>query len=140
MRYNINENVRLQLTEAGRKVYAASVKDLPADLQKYHIDKVDKDGFVTMQLWDAIETFGGKGNVSLGSQCMPFATEIDLSPVYERTYAVAIRYPGSKKYFLWDSPDGQGTRLFYSKTAAEEAMRPLAAEFPNASWKVVEFA
>ena len=67
MKFNVNEYVKVKLTDRGKKILSAEGLDF------YH--KPDKDGWSSWQLWHLMETFGK--HISMSS-FPPFETEIEI--------------------------------------------------------------
>lgn len=63
--FNINETVKVQLTETGQKIYRTVYNKNP---------KVDKDGYTEFQLWHLMQLFGNY--MINGSNDLPFSTNI----------------------------------------------------------------
>ncbi len=76
MKFNINNYVKVKLTDRGRKIledqHAEIKKSLP-NAEPLYIP--DEDGFVRFQLWELISTFGK--HIYHGCD-IPFETTIDL--------------------------------------------------------------
>ena len=80
MKFNINQNVKVKLTDRGRKIleekhveFINSFPALPEDVKIYKPKKEDEEGWSTWQLWNLMHT--------LGPHCYmgpmpPFETEI----------------------------------------------------------------
>ena len=65
IKFNINDDIKIQLKERGKKILAV-------DRPNKRINE-DKDGWSTWQLWEVIETFGDY----IYNGCdMPFETNI----------------------------------------------------------------
>ena len=65
MKFNVNEHIKVKLTEAGLQVHKAKHEEFWNRLGKlsefpYSEPKTDDDGFVKMQLWQFMETFGSE--------------------------------------------------------------------------------
>ena len=62
IKINLNEHIKVRLTEYGQQIYRAQWEELNQAANKIvvvpHSCKVDKDGMSEFQLWDFIETFG----------------------------------------------------------------------------------
>jgi hypothetical protein len=67
-KFNINENVKIKLTDSGIKMYKEYYKGI-----KNTAPRLDKDGYYRDQLWHIIKMFGS----NIGMCCeLPFETEI----------------------------------------------------------------
>ena len=76
MKFNINDNVRVQLTPYGREVHKEYWgKILKGSSLKYILPNEDENGWSTWQLWDLMATFGP--GLRLGFET-PFKTEIEI--------------------------------------------------------------
>lgn len=78
--FNINETVRVKLTDAG----AAELKRQHDDLRtkfpsiaEWH-DRRDAEGWCTMQLWDVMKRLGFMFSLGALPREMPFSMEIGL--------------------------------------------------------------
>jgi hypothetical protein len=67
MKFNINENVRVRLTESGRRILLESGRSIPRE---------DLNGWSEWQLWVLMEAFGP--HLHIGVLPTPFETEIEL--------------------------------------------------------------
>ena len=66
MEFNVNENVKVRLTESGKKIYLKEhLSSLP---------EVDSEGYTQMQLWEVMNVFGP--HLSLGMHEMAIETNI----------------------------------------------------------------
>jgi hypothetical protein len=81
IKFNINQIVRVKLTDHGRKIHRQQFRKFNAQFPngtfKYDPPKEDEDGWSRWQLWDLIETFGSHVGVC---KLLPFETEIELDP------------------------------------------------------------
>gem|GEM_PF-1734656 len=68
---NVNDTVKVKLTDLGREVHKAYWE--PFSAGRYLPPKVDPDGFSDFQLWDLMATFGHK--IRMGMD-VPFETNI----------------------------------------------------------------
>lgn len=80
MRFNINDYVRVRLTDFGRKVHREQFRNLNATIPlhanlKYKPPKEDDNGWSEWQLWHLIATFGEHVGVC---KEQPFETEIEI--------------------------------------------------------------
>lgn len=79
MKVNINEYVRVKLTDTGREFYKKHCEELYKnfpELMLYHPPKEDHEGWSKWQLWHLMQLFGPI--ISLG--CItPFDTEIEIN-------------------------------------------------------------
>ncbi len=76
MKFNVNNYVRVRLTEVGKKIllkeYEEDKKFYPDLTYRY---EPDAEGFVKFQMWDLMQIFG----VHMGNGCdIPFETNIEL--------------------------------------------------------------
>ena len=70
MKINLNDNVRIRLTDLGRKKLK--------DNGRYQFLEEDADGWSEWQLWDVMSTFGP--SMTLGFE-IPLETTIEVSGV-----------------------------------------------------------
>jgi hypothetical protein len=78
MKFNINQDVRVQLNDTGRaivkeyhdKIFKSMKKDFP-----FRPKKEDANGYSTWQLWDLMATFGP--HISMAKN-PPFDLEIEI--------------------------------------------------------------
>lgn len=78
MKVNINQMVRVKLTEAGERVLNEQwlrLRSICGNLPEQHPRKPDSDGMVGFQLWDLMERFGP--HISMAGPLM-FETTIDI--------------------------------------------------------------
>lgn len=84
MKFNINNNVKVKLTDFGRKVHRENINKTFEFIPKFRTDeyynqyykpKEDKDGWSKWQMWDLMANFGP--HIRLGGQ-VPFETEIEI--------------------------------------------------------------
>ena len=79
IKFNLNQNVRVQLTEEGREIhrkgYEDLVKQFPNISYEYEVPKEDKDGWSKWQMWNLIQIFGSHIAMGIAS---PFNTTIIL--------------------------------------------------------------
>lgn len=81
MKFNVNHEVRVKLTDLGRQIhkdlftqYHADFKSEALYREEYVPPVEDADGWSTWQLWYLMQTFG-----NCCSECrIPFETEIDI--------------------------------------------------------------
>lgn len=72
-KFNINNKVRVKLTDRGRKIHFDNFKELK--LFQYSPPKEDEDGWSEWQLWVLMQEFGKH----LENGCnIPFETEIEF--------------------------------------------------------------
>lgn len=80
MKFNINETVRVKLTDFGRATLIQKAENLEKmygfRIRKHPYPKEDADGYSTWQMWKLMEDLGQY--VGLGYQ-LPFETEIILN-------------------------------------------------------------
>lgn len=85
MKFNINNPVKVRITEVGMKMHRAEhdrIKALAAGMgahmehwHPYTPPRIDADGWCEMQLWDVMRVFGhGMGN----GLPVPIETEIEI--------------------------------------------------------------
>lgn len=78
MRFNVNNHVRVKLTDYGRRVLRKWHDDLYWRSEKppeYHPPKEDADGWSRWQLWDLMSKLGPSISMSMA---VPFETEIEI--------------------------------------------------------------
>lgn len=82
VRFNVNNYVRVRLTETGRRVHREGHEELMRsfpkaheDIRRYRPPEEDSDGWSRWQLWALMAEFGP--HTSLGSDPC-FETEIEL--------------------------------------------------------------
>ena len=73
VRFNINGDVRVKLTPLGRQIWRSYWK--PHDPEGNMEKKIDPDGWLKIQLWEVMATFGP--HMYNGGD-VPFETEIIL--------------------------------------------------------------
>lgn len=79
MIFNINEEVMVRLTDAGRKELerqAEEFRQAVPDMGSYTPRKEDSEGFSTFQLWVLMETFGHMLGMTAD---VPFETDIKFN-------------------------------------------------------------
>lgn len=77
-RFNINESVRVRLTDVGRAILAQQAEDLRKSFPKlkpYVPKQEDAEGYVRFSMWSLMQELGPY--VSMGTP-LPFETEIIL--------------------------------------------------------------
>ena len=79
MRFNINNYVRVRLTDRGRSIhrewYEKISKQYPPDCLSYRPPTEDEEGWSRWQLWDLMNIFGPS---CMNGCIIPFETEIDI--------------------------------------------------------------
>lgn len=76
MKFNINDNVKVRLTEQGFIVHKKYYTQyLVGSSFTYSPPKVDEEGFSTFQMWELMQIFGPY--IYMGDK-LPFHTEIQL--------------------------------------------------------------
>ncbi len=86
MKFNINETVRIQLTEKGRELLKKNHEELystcPVEaFRKFEPPTEDEEGWSRWQLWCVMSTFGP--HMHFGAIEQPFLMDIDIiSPHY----------------------------------------------------------
>jgi len=81
MKFNINDDVKVKLTETGREILREQHEELRGlwpTFPGYEEPKEDKDGWTTYQMWCLMESFGQ--HVAMGLT-MPFETTIEIPEV-----------------------------------------------------------
>jgi hypothetical protein len=79
IKFNINDSVRVKLTEAGRSQILKQHKDIYGDRwQQYPVRKIEEDskGWSEWQLHDLMNTFGEM--LYMGNNKFPFAATIEI--------------------------------------------------------------
>jgi hypothetical protein len=77
MKFNINHNIKVRLTEKGREIHRKQWDELGIKSFAYSPPKEDKHGWSEWQLWDLMREFGPH----LWNGCeVPFETEIKIQP------------------------------------------------------------
>lgn len=75
IRFNVNDHVRVQLTDLGRQIHRDYWTPFCLSGYPYKAPEEDAQGWSKFQLWDLMKTFGKHlGNGQPG----PFATEIEI--------------------------------------------------------------
>ncbi len=79
MKFNINHDVKVKLTDIGRSVlkenWSSLHKEFPASFKKYTPKKEDSEGWSTWQLWTLMGAFG---HCMHNGTNVPFETEIEI--------------------------------------------------------------
>jgi len=75
-KFNINNNVKIKLTEAGIDILK---KERPNLLEIYN-NRIDKDGYTQVQLWEVMNVFGK--HCYNGNNNLPFETNIIIPGEY----------------------------------------------------------
>lgn len=81
MKFNINDEVRVRLTDVGRAIHRKNHDDLfkawgaRGVMPEYRPPKEDPGGWSTWQLWDLMHEFGRH---CYNGAKIPFETEIDI--------------------------------------------------------------
>jgi len=82
LRFNINDYVRVRLTDHGRQVHRQSHHDfwtsIGRPVPEYHPPREDESGWSRWQLWQLMEAFGDHIGISLPN-CFDLTIEIDES-------------------------------------------------------------
>ena len=93
MKINLNDSVRVRLTEHGRRLHREHWNEKVGDAYPYQQPQEDEDGWSTWQLWELMATFGEH----LCMCCkLPFKTQIetvDCASVTERKRATTDPKP-----------------------------------------------
>lgn len=86
MRLNLNDNIRVKLTDLGKDIYYHQYDRLNnafgRQICKPSMPKVDEDGYTTFQLWEFMELYGAHIGMTLPNVIEP------LEIVYERQEGV----------------------------------------------------
>ena len=87
MKFNINENVMVKLTDVGREIHKKAHDDfcenfpsVSDDIKEYHPKKEDIQGWSEWQLWSLMEMFGS--HIGLGVE-PPFNTTIIIKKTHK---------------------------------------------------------
>lgn len=76
LKININDTVRVKLTDNGREILRKNHEDLKRYFPSISDFKIEeKDGWYSSQLWELFQDFGP--HISIGKM-LPFETEIEL--------------------------------------------------------------
>lgn len=79
MMFNVNNYVRIKLTDYGKEILRKRFDEMhekfPKAFKKFRTPKEDADGWSKWQMWDLMNTFGDY--VSLGME-VPFDTVIEI--------------------------------------------------------------
>jgi hypothetical protein len=79
MKFNINHEVKVKLTDYGRKIHKQQWDDLvntyPSVTMKYTPPKEDRNGWSKWQLWQLMYTFG---ECIYNGAVLPFETTIEI--------------------------------------------------------------
>ncbi|MBR1230243.1 hypothetical protein JQ600_35700 [Bradyrhizobium sp. AUGA SZCCT0176] len=78
MKFNINNEVKVRLTESGRRIHRAQWDQLGITSFPYQPPKEDSRGWSKWQLWCLMRDFGPHLNNGFDP---PFKTEIDIPDV-----------------------------------------------------------
>jgi hypothetical protein len=73
--FNINDYVRVKLTDHGRKVYAADFRTRVPEPAPFRPIKEDADGWSVLQLWSLMDVFGKH---CVPCELPPFNTTVEL--------------------------------------------------------------
>lgn len=75
MRLNLNENIKVKLTDFGKNIYWHQYDELNnsfgRQLCKPTMPKVDEDGYTTFQLWHFMELYGEHMGMTLPNVIEP---------------------------------------------------------------------
>jgi hypothetical protein len=85
--FNVNDNVRVRLTDAGRLHHRRQHDKLRREypsIGRYRPPKADAEGYTSWQLWDLMKTFGPI--ISMGSP-PPFEMDIRIDAALLRALA-----------------------------------------------------
>ena len=88
MKFNINNEVRVKLTDEGIRIYEKRYRDITKRLPneaKKHMERFrrpesDEEGYSRMQLWELMNLYGEY--MYNGNMDIPFETEIDIPDEY----------------------------------------------------------
>ena len=77
MKFNINDNIKLKITQRGRDILRYNHQELSSrlvhPLAPYKEPIEDSEGYITMQLWTVMHTFGPYMSMT---GVLPMETEI----------------------------------------------------------------
>lgn len=74
MKFNINDKVRVKLTDRGRRVHKDNFWNLMGDKYKYEPPE-EVDGWSEWQMWELMHEFGAS---CYNGGAVPFETEIEI--------------------------------------------------------------
>lgn len=77
--FNINENVKVKLTEKGLDILRANHDDLRThvpSLREFTPPTIDSEGYSIFQMWNLMETFGKQ--MYVGNTKYPFEMDIKI--------------------------------------------------------------
>jgi hypothetical protein len=88
MRLNLNDNIKVKLTEHGKDIYYHQYDRtnafLGSELCKPSYPKVDEDGYTTFQLWCFMELYGVHMGMTLPNVIEPLDIVFDEPTIEER--------------------------------------------------------
>lgn len=88
MRLNLNDNIKVKLTEHGKDIYYHQYDRtnllLGREVCKPSYPKVDEDGYTTFQLWCFIELYGIHMGMTLPNVIEPLDIVFDAPTIEER--------------------------------------------------------
>lgn len=88
MRLNLNDNIKVKLTEHGKDIYYHQYdrtnKLLGREVCKPSYPEVDEDGYTTFQLWCFIELYGIHMGMTLPNVIEPLDIVFDAPTIEER--------------------------------------------------------
>ena len=88
MRLNLNDNIKVKLTELGKDIYYHQYDRTNAflgrELCKPSYPKVDEDGYTTFQLWCFMELYGVHMGMTLPNVIEPLDIVFDEPSIEER--------------------------------------------------------
>lgn len=82
MLFNINDNVRIKLTNRGKEILCGQhvkiIRRFPQITYEFTLPKEDENGWSEWQLWKLMEAFGDY--IGMGTVEYPFELTIDVRP------------------------------------------------------------
>jgi len=113
MKFNVNDYVRVKLTEAGRLHILQEHKALYDRLQLPAGDysplpKEDEEGWSTFQLWVLMSRFGSMIEVGVWGDNLPFETEIEIVEVKRIADQHCCAFPPDGKHCAGNSEAKEG--------------------------------
>lgn len=78
MKFNLNDRVRVKLTDTGRRIHRLDHDKYSVTCPKltYFEPETDEQGWSTFQLWDLMKLFGS--HIYMGMPELPFETGMEL--------------------------------------------------------------
>lgn len=88
MKLNLNDNIKVKLTDLGKDIYYHQYDNLNAaygvEICKPKYPKVDEDGYTTFQLWTFIELYGSHIGMGLPNVIEPIEIVFDVPTAEKR--------------------------------------------------------